>query len=352
MAIFEITKESLIPLSTTSFSAQGIRERYDLQRILRAHISAIAPETYVLSEEYGEWEDSKRRIDLLCLDKQANIVVVELKRTEDGGHLDLQAIRYAAMVSTLTFAQAVEAHTNYLRRIGATEADAQELILKFLDLEEPNEQDFAQDTRIILVSGEFSKEVTTSVLWLNQRDIDIRCVRLRPYSSGDRTLLDIQQIIPLPEAAEYQVQVRKKEAEKRQSQDGPDFTRYDLIIKGKKFPNQWKRRLFLLVIRELIRRGIKLEQILEIIPERKFVKVDGQCTSDEFRAKLSVMKKLNGGPYETKRYFLDEGELIFVNGITYALSNQWSKKRLPELDQLIAKYPEAEISYSEAVGEN
>ncbi len=352
MAIYEITKESLIPLSVTSFSAQGIRERNDLQRILRAHIAAIAPDTYVLSEEYGEWEDSKRRIDLLCLDKQANVVVVELKRTEDGGHLDLQAIRYAAMVSTLTFAQAVEAHTDYLHRLGGTDADAQELILRFLDWEEPNEHEFAQDTRIILVSGEFSKEVTTSVLWLNQRDIDIRCVRLRPYSSGDRTLLDIQQIIPLPEAAEYQVQVRKKEAEKRQSQGGPDFTRYDLIIKGKRFPNQWKRRLFLLVIRELIQQGITFEEILEIIPERKFVKVDGRCTPEEFRIKLSAMKKSNGSPYETKRYFLDEGELIFVNGTTYALSNQWSIKRLPELDQLIAKYPEAGISYSEAVDED
>ena len=39
----------------------------------------------VIGEEFGDWEDSKRRIDLLCLDKQANLVVVEIKRTEDGG---------------------------------------------------------------------------------------------------------------------------------------------------------------------------------------------------------------------------------------------------------------------------
>ena len=35
--------------------------------------------------------------NLLCIDREANLVVVELKRTEDGGHMDLQAIRYAAM---------------------------------------------------------------------------------------------------------------------------------------------------------------------------------------------------------------------------------------------------------------
>ena len=47
----------------------------------------------VLAEEFGDWQDSRRRIDLLCLDRDAGLVVVELKRTEDGGHMELQAIR-------------------------------------------------------------------------------------------------------------------------------------------------------------------------------------------------------------------------------------------------------------------
>jgi hypothetical protein len=49
------------------------------------------------------------------------------------------------------------------------------------------------------------------VLWLRDRDIDIRCVRLRPYQDGEKRLVDVQQIIPLPEAQEYQVQLREKE---------------------------------------------------------------------------------------------------------------------------------------------
>ena len=222
MAIYEITKDALSALSMTTFSAQDIRERYDLQRLLRSNIDAIAPDTLVLAEEYGEWEDSKRRIDLLCIDKEANLVVVELKRTEDGGHMDLQAIRYAAMVSTMTFARAVETHSGYLRRLGKIDVDAEHSILDFLGWEDPDESLFAKDTRIVLVSGEFSKEITTAVLWLNERELDICCVRLRPYVLSGHTLLDIQQVIPLPEATEYQVQVRRKEAEKRQSQEsGP-----------------------------------------------------------------------------------------------------------------------------------
>jgi len=67
----------------------------------------------VVAEEFGEWTDGQRRIDLLGIDKEANLVVIELKRTIDGGHMDLQALRYAAMVSTMTFARLVEIYTEY-----------------------------------------------------------------------------------------------------------------------------------------------------------------------------------------------------------------------------------------------
>jgi hypothetical protein len=224
MPIFEITRESIEPVATTTFHAQGFAERSDLQRLLRKKTAVIAPDTYVLAEEYGDWQDSKRRIDLLCLDKSANVVVIELKRTEDGGHMELQAIRYAAMVSRLTFKQAVVAHTKY--RGDKEESGAEEAILSFLGWDEPHPQEFAKDTRIILVAAEFSKEITTSALWLRERRIDIRCVRLRPYLIGERTLLDIQEVVPLPEAEEFQIQIRNKAEEERQSADGEAATMY------------------------------------------------------------------------------------------------------------------------------
>jgi hypothetical protein len=187
-----------------------IRERDDLQRLLRTQIEVLSDDLYVLSEEFGDWEDSKRRIDLLAIDREANLVVIELKRTNDGGHMELQAIRYASMVSTMTFERAERIHDEFLIRIGQREKSAKESILEFLKWDQPNEEAFALDVRIFLVSEDFGKELTTAVLWLRERDIDIRCIRLRPYQDGNSRLIDVQQIIPLPEANEYQVQVRAK----------------------------------------------------------------------------------------------------------------------------------------------
>ncbi|HEX6985418.1 MAG TPA: DUF4268 domain-containing protein, partial [Planctomycetaceae bacterium] len=52
-------------------------------------------------------------------------------------------------------------------------------------------------------------------LWLNERGLDIRCVRMKPYAYDGRLLIDVQQVIPLPEAEEYQVRIRAKEQRER-----------------------------------------------------------------------------------------------------------------------------------------
>jgi hypothetical protein len=217
MAIYEFTKTGICRLHETTFSSAGIHERHDLQRLLREHIDVIAPETLVISEEFQDWEDSQRRIDLLAIDKGANLIVIELKRTEDGGHMELQSIRYAAMVSTMTFERAADVFGQYLRKQGKEDQDSRATILEFLGWDEPNESEFAQDVRIVLGSAEFSKEVTSSVLWLNEHDIDIRCVRLKPYSLNGHLLVDVQQIIPPPEAADYQIKFREKREQERQA---------------------------------------------------------------------------------------------------------------------------------------
>jgi hypothetical protein len=116
MTIFRITDSALEKVEETTFAREKLLERKDLQRRLKASISVLSPGLMVIDEEFGDWEDSSRRIDLLCLDRDAHLVVVELKRTDDGGHMELQAVRYAAMVSSMTFDQLVGAHAHFLGR--------------------------------------------------------------------------------------------------------------------------------------------------------------------------------------------------------------------------------------------
>lgn len=212
VALYAINSEKLTAVPTTTFVAESILERKHLQRMLRADSSPLGEELLVLAEEYGNWEDSNRRIDLLCLDKQGGLVVVEVKRTEDGGHMELQAIRYAAMVSSMTLDQAVAAHAKMITG-EAPEVDARNAIVEFLALDSIEDAELNGDVRIILVSANFSSEITTAVIWLNLRGLDIRCIRLRPYKMDSQVLVDATQIIPLPEAADYEVKIREQAQE-------------------------------------------------------------------------------------------------------------------------------------------
>jgi hypothetical protein len=229
MPVYRLTSQAIEALPGTSFAERGVRERADLQRLLKANVAVVAPDVLVICEEFGEWEDSKRRIDLLGIDKNANLVVVELKRDDEGAHMELQAIRYAAMVSSMTFARAIEVYQTFLGKT-APGQDARMKLLEFLGWEEPGE--FGRDVRIILVAADFSKELTTAVLWLNGRDLDIRCVRLKPYAMGGETIIDAQQLVPLPEAGDYTVRLREKAIEGREAARQGEDTGYWFMNTG------------------------------------------------------------------------------------------------------------------------
>ena len=69
MPIYEIGENFIQRLENTSFGVAGVFERRDLQRLLRDQIEVVAPGVLVIAEEFGEWTDSRRRIDLLGIDK-------------------------------------------------------------------------------------------------------------------------------------------------------------------------------------------------------------------------------------------------------------------------------------------
>ena len=351
MPIYELTNDTIREIEQTKFADAGINERSDLQRLLREQVEVISPDTLVIAEEFGEWEDSRRRIDLLGLDKEANLVVIELKRTDDGGHMELQAVRYAAMVSAMTFENAVDIFRKHLKKLGKDD-DPEVKILEHLEWEEPNEDEFGQDVRIVLASAEFSKELTTAVMWLNDRDLDIQCVRLKPYRDGERILLDVQRIIPLPEVEDYRVQIKEKQRRERQARtSGPDYTKYDITIDGQTFERMAKRNAIFAVVSHLCKKGVTPEAITDVVDWRRstmFRVVDGVVGPEEFIGLATEKAKAEGRRFDTRRYFVGEDELIVSEDCTYAFTNQWGNRTLQAIGILNEAFPDTEIRYEKS----
>jgi hypothetical protein len=193
-------------IKPTDFALAKLREREDFQPLLRDHPQFIDADLMIIAEEFDRWQDSLRRIDLLGLDKDGNLVVIELKRVTDGGHIELQAIRYAAMISSLDLDDVVKIHESYLKKRNKDESVARSTILNFL----PPETVISNKPRIVLISAGFAREITTTVLWLNSIGLDIRCMEANLYILKGQLYLDMEQTIPLPSAADYQFKIRAK----------------------------------------------------------------------------------------------------------------------------------------------
>lgn len=344
MALYEMSDDyTLSTIPVTSFTSMGIYERAHLQKALRAQISAITPgvKTMVLAEEFGDWVGANRRIDLLCLDKQARLVVVELKR-EDGSSMELQAIRYAAMISTMRFEQAVEAHRKYLESIGSTEHPEQS-IRDFLELDDGEPAALSDEVRIVLAAATFGTELSTTVLWLNKQGLDLRCVQIRPHQLGGRILLDIQQVIPLPEAAQYQVAIREKEAQQAVVRTSErNLTKYQLTIGDRVYSNLAGRRVIYELIAEAISQGVTIATITEALAGKGgavFLSAEGRLSEEELRARTG-----NTG----SGFFCQDGLLLHAEGRTLAVSKRWGDQLMDSISSVsdLISFPAITIEVS------
>lgn len=325
MSIYNISNKKLQPLEQTTFAAEGLQERYDLQEALKHNIDAIAPDCLIISDEFSDWEDSRRRIDLLAIDRNANLVVIELKRDDTGAHMELQALRYAAMIANMTFDKACEYFEAYIEQEGL-DIDARKTLLEFAELDESSLDDFGTDVRIVLVSADFGKELTTSVLWLRDKGLDISCVRLTPFKFQGNVLINSEQIIPVPEAEAYQIKFREKRAEEKKSQSGGrDYSQFR--YKGE---NYNKRNLALVLLKEWIEMNspANLAAILSVF-DRTIHRSGVAILWDDI--KESRMKRYHSS---------DDATILLRSGECIAISNQWS---IEGITRLINKMAEFEI---------
>ena len=325
MAIYKMNSDALEEIPATSFAQENIREREDLERLLRDRPDAIEEGLFILSDQFSRWQGSGRSIDLLGLDAAGQLMVIELKRTESGDHAELQAIRYAAMVANMTMEQAIDAHRDYLTKRGL-QGDPQELVEQHLENVESGEI-YTEKPRIILVSGGFSTELTTSVLWLNDNfGLDIKCIRLQPYRNSEELLVEASQIIPLPEAVDYQTRFREREKDTEQRQK--TFRKAQLIHGEEAFKQTFDKA------QEEVRPGLnRLYDAAVAMKNENIADLYTHINSQENNIKLRIC--LPG----TNRYPVSFSNLLFQEGTGeinfWPAWEEFFPESKPRIDQLI-----------------
>lgn len=211
MYILNKDKNELIPVDESTFKALGLRERKDLQEWIAKTPSVLGEELLIIQKEFDGFDDTNERLDLLALDKRGNVVVIENKLDDSGKDTVWQVLKYASYCSQLTIPQIKDIFGQYLRKTGKT-TSPEDLLSEFFEGEDYEEKltSGLSSQRIIMVSGDFRKEVTSTVLWLLTYDLKIQCFKTSITQLKDNIIFDLEQIIPMKEASDYTIKVAQK----------------------------------------------------------------------------------------------------------------------------------------------
>ncbi|ELV7515511.1 DUF4268 domain-containing protein [Photobacterium damselae] len=216
--MFKIDTESnrISRIETKRFTDLGFRERDHLQEWLANQPDALGEELLIIQKEFDGFDDTRERLDLLALDKDGNLVIIENKLDDTGRDVMWQALKYASYCSNLTKSQIVEIYQIYLNRY-CDGGDAKSLLCEFLDAPDLSEVvlNSGINQRLMLVAANFRKEVTSTALWLLNHDIQVQCFKVTPYAMAQDLFLNVEQIIPTPEAKELMIGMNAKEAEEK-----------------------------------------------------------------------------------------------------------------------------------------
>ena len=198
------TKAS-IKATEVDFSHLGLEERRDIQEWVVANPEILGDDLLIIAKEFSDFDRTSERLDLLAIDRDGKLVIIELKRDHSGADVHWQAIKYASYLRHATQEDILRMLATYER---VSEAEAEEKLLDHI--ETSSLDNLNDDQRIILASHRFAPEVTSAVLWLNDKAQDenlITCVQLIPYQDGDVLYVQTNTIIPVVGTERYSIQI-------------------------------------------------------------------------------------------------------------------------------------------------
>ena len=210
MYLINRDKNNLEPVEKITFKSAGLTERKHLQEWIDKNPESLGEELLIIQKEFSGFDETNERLDLLALDKKGNLVVIENKLDDSGKDVVWQSLKYASYCSGSNSQEIKEMFEDYLQKKGI-KGEAQKRLTDFFEDEDYEKTlNIGNGQRIIMVSAEFRKEVTSSVLWLLSYGLKIQCYKVTPYRHGEDIFLDFNQIIPTKEAEDYMIKVASK----------------------------------------------------------------------------------------------------------------------------------------------
>ena len=197
-------------ITETTFYESNLKERQHIEEWLRKNPEIMGEELLIIGHEYDDFENNER-IDLLAIDKEGNLVVIEVKRDNSGISVDFQALKYVSYMSRRTLKKIIEIYSKYIDD-NSLQLDPIQEIMEFLNVDDESLlNDMINNTqRIIIIGKEFDKRVLSVCAWLYENGINVKCISIKPYKYNEEIFIDTNQIIPPEKIEEYYINKKSR----------------------------------------------------------------------------------------------------------------------------------------------
>jgi hypothetical protein len=297
----------------------------------------VKREMRIPSEEGGS---DRWSLDHLFLDQDGIPTLVEVKRSSDTRirrEVVGQMLDYAA--NGVVYWPVEQIRAEFEKNCALDGRDPQLAIVQLVG-HEIDEQEFWQQVktnlyagkiRMLFVADKIPDELKRIVEFLNSQmsPAEVLAVEVRQYTSGS-----LKTLVPRLIGNTAEADNRKG----RSSQH--DLTRFDITVDGITHTNLPKRTAILTVVKHLCDDGVPPEAVADLVPWKKntmFRRLAGNLGSNEF---LSQVQATKPPPFDSKRYFCNDNELIHHGDMTYAFTNQWGDRTVEAIRRIIEAHPE------------
>lgn len=224
--LFTVIGSKALTAEPIDLADAGLKERADLEEWVIAHPEILGPGIKVVTFEFDRWWSSSGllphdRLDVLGLADDGRLVVAELKRGKAPDTTEMQAIKYAAMVSRFTIESLAEQHAKFRTNRGSktsTEEALSDLRAHAPDLSLGT----IRQPRVVLLAREYSVVVTASAVWLSEIGLDITLLQFKAYqatapdengASHTQVLISVSQLYPVRDVEEFMISPQRLQAQ-------------------------------------------------------------------------------------------------------------------------------------------
>ena len=220
--VFTVSGTEAVPATPISLAEAGLKEREHLQEWVLQHPQILGGDVKIVSFEFGNWtgsggSSSHDRLDVLGLDVEGRLVVVELKRDKAPDTVDMQALKYSALVSRFTREDVDKVHAQFLTRKRGEQVSVETAAAELDEWATINE-DSLRVPRMMLMASSFPRTVTATIVFLHQQlGLDVQLLAFQAYRTDDRVLLTVSQHYPPPDIEEFVLSPEVVEAKQQRT---------------------------------------------------------------------------------------------------------------------------------------